>query len=335
MSRVKAVGVAILISLVSLGSLYQLQWDHESLSWDGYVATMRKLQDSDSEANATVTYNDSSVIRCPMIPDNLVGPLKVIQDIKSWEEIEESLPVIQDGGEFTPTDCAAKDSVAIIIPFRNREPHLKVFLAYIHPILMRQNIHYRVFVVSQDDANDFNRAMLFNVGYAESVKLFDWDCFIFHDVDLLPEDDRNLYTCPEMPRHMSVAVDKFKYRLPYKDIFGGVSALSKEHFKQVNGFSNQFWGWGGEDDDMSLRVRDNGLKITRFSPDIARYTMIKHKSEEKSNGNPDRFKMLKKSKSFHKTDGLNNLKYNLLNVTSYPLYTNISVELEHLELVTQ
>ncbi|KXZ75832.1 Beta-1,4-N-acetylgalactosaminyltransferase bre-4-like Protein [Tribolium castaneum] len=40
-----------------------------------------------------------------------------------------------------------------------------------------------------------------------------YDCFIFHDIDLLPEDDRNLYTCPPgQPRHMSVAVDIFKYR---------------------------------------------------------------------------------------------------------------------------
>ena len=46
--------------------------------------------------------------------------------------------------------------------------------------------------------------MLFNVGYAEASKERDWDCYIFHDVDLLPEDDRNLYTCPETPRHMSV-----------------------------------------------------------------------------------------------------------------------------------
>lgn len=39
-------------------------------------------------------------------------------------------------------------------------------------------------------------------------------------------------------------------RLPYKDIFGGVSALTKDQFIKVNGFSNEFWGWGGEDDDM-------------------------------------------------------------------------------------
>jgi len=37
-------------------------------------------------------------------------------------------------------------------------------------------------------------------------------------------------------------------RLPYRTIFGGVSALTVEQFKSVNGFSNQYFGWGGEDD---------------------------------------------------------------------------------------
>ena len=32
---------------------------------------------------------------------------------------------------------------------------------------------------------------------------------------------------------MSVAINSFLYRLPYDDIFGGVSAMMVEHFRQV------------------------------------------------------------------------------------------------------
>ena len=41
-----------------------------------------------------------------------------------------------------------------------------------------------------------------------------FDCFIFHDVDLLPEDDRNSYDCPPdgQPRVMSVQISKYFYR---------------------------------------------------------------------------------------------------------------------------
>ena len=63
------------------------------------------------------------------------------------------------------------------------------------------------------DKLTFNRGMLMNVGFVEAMADFNWTCAIFHDVDLLPEDDRNLYTCPQQPRHMSVAVDKFSYKL--------------------------------------------------------------------------------------------------------------------------
>ena len=35
----------------------------------------------------------------------------------------------------------------------------------------------------------FNRALSLNMGYVEALKDFPhWDCFIFHDVDHLPED---------------------------------------------------------------------------------------------------------------------------------------------------
>lgn len=58
----------------------------------------------------------------------------------------------------------------------------------------------------------FNRALLLNVGVLESLKVYDYQCFIFHDVDLLPENDYNMYSCPENPRHMSVSVDRMGYK---------------------------------------------------------------------------------------------------------------------------
>ena len=133
-------------------------------------------------------------------------------------------------------------------------------------------------------------------------------------------------------------MDKFKYKLPYEskkkhfktilviffsEYFGGVSSISVNQFRQVNGFSNQYWGWGGEDDDFYIRVIKNKLKLTRYNASLARwvsccvdsisglllrYTMIKHNRDKTNKPNPDRFKLIKSSEKFHKTDGLNNLK---------------------------
>ena len=57
-----------------------------------------------------------------------------------------------------------------------------------------------------EDGMDFNRGLLLNAGFKEAMRDYgDWDCVIFNDVDLLPEDDRNLYDCPvDQPRHMGV-----------------------------------------------------------------------------------------------------------------------------------
>ena len=89
--------------------------------------------------------------------------------------------------------------MAILIPFRDRESHLRIFLFNFHPFLIRQNLEYRwvffsgeycespeifmihqkyfrIFVIHQKDNETFNRAMLLNVGYMEAMKLSDWDC---------------------------------------------------------------------------------------------------------------------------------------------------------------
>lgn len=39
--------------------------------------------------------------------------------------------------------------VAIIVPFRDRHIHLKIFLRHMHSFLQRQNIEYGIIVVEQ------------------------------------------------------------------------------------------------------------------------------------------------------------------------------------------
>ena len=219
--------------------------------------------------------------------------------------------------------------MGLTVPFRDREEHLRTFLLHMHSFLPRQQVDYGIFIVEQVGNGSFNRAMLFNVGVAEALKGYDFQCFIFHDVDLLPEDDRNLYTCPVQPRHMSVAINTFLYRLPYDKIFGGVSAMTVNQFRQVNGFSNMFWGWGGEDDDMSNRLRQKKLYISRYPANIARYCMLKH---NKAKANPDRLKYLYSGAKRIDKDGYNSLKYKPVKIAQKRLFTWILVDLPHLTL---
>ena len=71
----------------------------------------------------------------------------------------------------------------------------------------------------------------------------DIPCVIFHDVDLIPLDYRNIYGCSvEGPRHLSANLRQFRYLLPYENLFGGATAVSTKVFESVNGFSNEYFG---------------------------------------------------------------------------------------------
>jgi beta-1,4-galactosyltransferase 1 len=141
------------------------------------------------------------------------GPIQVRTTTVAMSELEKELgPAVKPGGFSHPQSCIAKESVALIVPYRSRADHLGILLANLHPLLQRQLLDYGIFIVEQYGNGAFNRAMLMNIGFKEALKVQNYSCFIFHDVDLLPEDDRNLYSCPEQPRHMSVAIDVFKYK---------------------------------------------------------------------------------------------------------------------------
>eukprot|EP00096_Caligus_rogercresseyi_P001154 TRINITY_DN1180_c0_g1_i1.p1 TRINITY_DN1180_c0_g1~~TRINITY_DN1180_c0_g1_i1.p1 ORF type:complete len:386 (-),score=117.25 TRINITY_DN1180_c0_g1_i1:655-1812(-) len=268
---------------------------------------------------------NASLPLCPLIPPGLHGPIKVeLDNVPPLSEMQRLYPQVLPGGTYRPLNCSSRHRVALIVPYRDRETHLSIFLYNIHHLLLKQQLDYAIFIVEQAGSGPFNRAMLFNVGAAEALKAYDFQCFVFHDIDLLPEDDRNLYNCPLHPRHMSVAINVFMYRLPYTDIFGGVSAMSVSHFKSVNGFSNSYWGWGAEDDDMFNRIRHRKLFISRYPSNVGRYKMLKH---AKDAPNPERFKMLFSGVKRIDSDGFNSLKYKVLKMERYKLYTWILADL--------
>lgn len=242
-------------------------------------------------------------------------------------EVEATHSDVSSGGEWSPLHCSARDRVAIIIPYRNRLSQLPVLFHYLLPILKQQLLHFRIFLVEQHGDKLFNKGRVMNAGFLEAMKIFpDFRCAVFHDVDLLPEDDRISYSCPDMPRHLSVGVNEFKYKLPYPFLVGGVLNMLAEHFVTVNGYSNQFWGWGGEDDDMAFRIIHSGLEIDRPSDEIARYYMLEH-PKEKANAS-----MLERKWLIHTTltrrceDGLNSLRYKVTSLSSLPLFTYIKID---------
>ncbi|XP_063625649.1 beta-1,4-N-acetylgalactosaminyltransferase bre-4-like [Cydia splendana] len=233
-------------------------------------------------------------------------------------------PEVRKGGWYIPSNVTKWHKVAIIVPYRDRQKHMGIFIKYMHSFLMKQQIEYGIFIIEQAGTRSFNRGHLMNVGFLESQKMGSWECFVFHDVDLLPVDARNLYQCSKQPRHLAAAVDTLNFDLPYRESFGGVTAITLEQFKKVNGFSNRYWGWGGEDDDMFHRLWMMGYRITRYNMSVARYIMLGH---SKALYNPKRMQILSGVKRKMKKDGLSSVDYVVIKKNLHQLYTHIIADL--------
>lgn len=235
---------------------------------------------------------------------------------------------------FEPEHCTPPQTVAFIIPFRYREKHLRILLGHLIPILRRQFLRYSIFVISQVGNGTFNKGRLMNTGFEFAWKVGkqqnrSFDCFIFHDVDLLAEYDTLLYRCPggSAVTHLATTIDKFNYRSMCCGItVGGVLGMTDKQYRKVNGYSNEYWGWGGEDDDMLGRIKNQKFWVSRPSPEKGRYTMLPH---EKDKGNPEnkvRHPLLKKAFERWDTDGLKNLNTNITAVHIYVHFTKVMTE---------
>ena len=240
---------------------------------------------------------------------------------------------ISKGGKYKPTTCSAspKSKVAIIIPHRHREYHLKQLLSVLHPTLQRQKIEYTTFVIHQTGEGVFNKARLLNAGVREALRHDPTlQCFIMHDVDLVMEDEQNLYYCnPNLARHISAGIDKYNYELPYDGLFGGVVALTKDQFQKINGYSNEYWGWGCEDDDMFIRVVHSCVGLEHAMHKNAHYKMIYHPHDRENSINSNRFYKLIHAKERQYIDGYKQVGglYKVVSVEEQEhLYTNITID---------
>lgn len=224
---------------------------------------------------------------------------------------------------ITPPQRRGK-RLAIIVPYRNREDHLKAFTGHIASYFNRDKqdrvIPYSVHIIEQAGDAPFNRAMLCNCGFFLSYNLADYVCF--HDVDYLPVWAD--YSYSDVPAHLIWHGLPTAYQ--YDDFIGAVTMFPKAAFEEVNGFSNEYWGWGEEDEELRERCRIKKLTIKRrqgtYIPlphqhnglDAQGYRLpVAQKNQQRYQQRfPDIGHLMKK-------DGLTNLRYTLLETSTMKL----------------
>ena len=166
-----------------------------------------------------------------------------------------------------------KNKLLIGVPYRDREAHLKEFLPRMEIFLKKQEIEYDILIVEQTFDNSFNRAKLLNIAFDHTKGEYGWYCF--HDVDMLPI--RANYGKCEVPTHLASEAQQFSYKMPYPYYFGGVTLFDPESFIKINGYSNEYWGWGAEDDDVYFRCAKLGEKTARRA---GRYSSLDHERKK-------------------------------------------------------
>ncbi|KAL7056285.1 hypothetical protein AAHC03_020601 [Spirometra sp. Aus1] len=171
-----------------------------------------------------------------------------------------------------PDPKPGNDAVAIILPYRNLYAELFNFLLRMHSFLRKRRTRYVMIVAEQNGQGSFNRAKLFNAVVREirdsavGDPLHGIDCFILHDVDKVPVSNSTVYDCGPAVRQMVTALaSESEFDPLYEDFLGGVTAFRWEHLEAINGASNTFYGWGGEDDDLFKRLQLTRQPIDRAS----------------------------------------------------------------------
>lgn len=214
-------------------------------------------------------------------------------------------------------------NLGIIIPYRDREENLKRSA----PILKQYGALY---VIEQMDDKPFNRGKLINCGFIEFKKEFDY--FAAHDCDMIPytlfEDSGNyyfrnhVYNVCENPCQIATQVEQFKWGVPYPRYMGGVTLLPNDKFEMINGFSNEFYGYGGEDDLLRKRFEQKGIIIESRQ---CRFKSLPHEINIDHDLRMKNFHKLKEPIDWN--DGLSNCNYEIVHCEDLEHYTLLQVKL--------
>lgn len=281
--------------------------------------------------DSTDNYNNQVINLVNPISDSRVPMRKLYflnQQDYSIKQIEFPYSPLEQKSDISKSRVSDKYSMTIIVPFRAqtksdpRNKHLKdfkdsmtEFLQKVHNRFVLENIDadIKVVIVEQSkDNNKFNRGALLNAGY---LMYPDSTVYIFHDVDLIPKENmvEEYATVYDANAIVHFAGGWKRYNKDQKYI-GGVTLIGNNLFKEINGFPNDYQGWGGEDDEIMRRLETLEIRGKLERKDIDGYTdledlTLKRKLEELNKNkkealNVEKYELVDQHKSTWRNNGI-------------------------------
>ena len=154
----------------------------------------------------------------------------------------------------------SQHKLGVCVPYRNRELHLNEFIPKVGKYLKDRNINFQMYFAHQVDDKLFNRGATKNIAAKHAFE-DGCDYIVWHDIDMIPEEDGGAdYSYPaDAPRHIATQISQMDYELKYHEYFGGAVLFTKGQVEATNGYSNDYWDWGMEDDDLFWRCHKEGF----------------------------------------------------------------------------
>lgn len=210
----------------------------------------------------------------------------------------------------------------IIVTLRDRDVHRDVFLLYMSTYFP----HLSIIMVEQCDQRAWNKGLLYNTAYRLLGHMYDY--LILHDIDFIPARTVD-YSYTPMPTLLSTECSQYNYGYYFDTYFGGVLGISKQHYELLNGFSNSFVGYGGEDCEFRNRCVTKGLHPQKRLGN--RFECFAHPKPDIHPGSPfyntieyqNNLSLATTTPDFR--DGLTTATYKLIGITVHDTFTHIQI----------
>ena len=158
--------------------------------------------------------------------------------------------------------------------------------------------------------------------------------YVISDLDLLPSHNliQSYIDYPQSPIHLANKGTRYTMNNENSSFFGGAISVNQSDFKQSNGYPNNFWGWGGEDEALRNRMKKQKLVIQKPEfpvIDLEDFSTVQDKLKFLKD---NQMKELRKREKVNKdklsweTQGLNDIEstFTLVNQSQYQEYPNVS-----------
>jgi hypothetical protein len=322
---------------------YKMWFSHLLIEYEHYVPIKNDLSDLVSQVEWCIK-NDK---KCEKIANNSRKLYdKYLTKDGIYDYLENQFKLIYSNKNFNnllniqPKIKTKMKNIALISIFRDnqngeRKRELNIFIKLMNTLLSPY-CKFHIYIIEQsEDGEFFNIGKLKNIGFIEANKdnkdnkTDKYDNYIFSDIDTIPDYNLIEYYFKKLKYPISLALRGTRYmndsQVNKKIFLGALLGFNKTQFEKINGYPNNFWGWGGEDEAIKNRLLNSNINIFYYPKTGSIIDMEETKEMKTINNVNNKLKIVNKEEikieklyndlSTWKDNGLSNLQYNILSST--------------------